>query len=528
MPEAGDKTSQSKRLVAEALIQVNNNEIERALETLALAVDTDPTNAGAYRHRGLLRAKRDDLDGAIADFDKAIWLFPDNAHTYYLRGLAWERKGDQKRASEDYNRALANNPEHLKAKEKLNLGSDRVHLKPVTVKASLDPIPPTSSSPALTSAPKSPTTVADEWRFWSGAVAVAIVVGAATWIYFRLNTDPVAQTDTFSQNASALQMPTPVPPRKIEAVVSPSVWRTKALKDGLTDEIRLRATAEAKSDQTKYAFDFTCDAKGEHLEISTFSLDEDAKRIPFQSIDRINSRFIADVVLRLDSGKVLQGVLYKGDYYNAGTVSNTFNESPLVSAHRLVIASIFQNDQVALAVDFAEQFRFECDQLTSAHRRELNLEKQTSQAIAQLINIQETVRKHFHKRFEYDHSLLDSEYRGVSNELSSQYPELQEYLQKGVLTNAFGGTIAVTPINIGGRTDAGFVVAFASIPSKACSSMAHAGHEYPNYQWLLQTVIDRKFAFPNNNNLQGYISDSDAERVCGGSNVVTTIEWQFN
>jgi len=127
MPEPSDKTSESKRLVAEALIHANNNEVEQAFERFALAIDTDPTNAGAYWYLGILRAKCGDMDGAIAEFDKAIKLSPNNAQGYYFRGLAWDRKGNRKRANEDYSSALVHDPEHVKAKERLFRGSVIIH-----------------------------------------------------------------------------------------------------------------------------------------------------------------------------------------------------------------------------------------------------------------------------------------------------------------------------------------------------------------------------------------------------------------
>ena len=77
--------------------------IDRQNRTLSL----DPTDASAYRQRGLAKMAKGDLDGAIADFSQTIEFLPTDAVCFRDRGLAYLAKADFGRTIADLSQAIA-------------------------------------------------------------------------------------------------------------------------------------------------------------------------------------------------------------------------------------------------------------------------------------------------------------------------------------------------------------------------------------------------------------------------------------
>ena len=121
MSDVTTKTIESQKLVDDALVDLKQSKLSKALDKFAAAEAIDPANANIFRQRGILYARQGDLDGAIDEFDRAVGLNPSDVQAFYFRGIAYSRKGDTKSASVDFYKTLALNPNHIKAKEKLAL-----------------------------------------------------------------------------------------------------------------------------------------------------------------------------------------------------------------------------------------------------------------------------------------------------------------------------------------------------------------------------------------------------------------------
>ena len=88
-------------------------EYDRAVDDCNQAIKLDPDDAVAYRNRGLAWYHKKEYDRAIADCDQAIKLDPNNASAYNDRGFAWNSKKEYDRAIADYNQAIKLDPNYI-------------------------------------------------------------------------------------------------------------------------------------------------------------------------------------------------------------------------------------------------------------------------------------------------------------------------------------------------------------------------------------------------------------------------------
>lgn len=81
-------------------------DLEKKIADCTRAISANPSDAKAYRQRGLLKARGHHYDEALKDLDRAIALAPDDPHAYGLRALTWSKKGDLTRSLKDFDLAI--------------------------------------------------------------------------------------------------------------------------------------------------------------------------------------------------------------------------------------------------------------------------------------------------------------------------------------------------------------------------------------------------------------------------------------
>jgi tetratricopeptide (TPR) repeat protein len=95
---------------------ITNNDLDKALEDINLAIQLDPSIPEAYYYRGNINYFNFKIAEAVKDYNKAIDLKPDYMAAYYIRAAA---KGEQNKYDEaisDYQSALNLKPDLIEAK----------------------------------------------------------------------------------------------------------------------------------------------------------------------------------------------------------------------------------------------------------------------------------------------------------------------------------------------------------------------------------------------------------------------------
>lgn len=88
---------------------------EEAEADLDRSIYLDPTNAGTYITRAMVRYFRDNLNGALDDYDMSVMIDPGNVTGHYNRGNLRAQIGDDNRAIEDFDIVIAAEPDNLMA-----------------------------------------------------------------------------------------------------------------------------------------------------------------------------------------------------------------------------------------------------------------------------------------------------------------------------------------------------------------------------------------------------------------------------
>ncbi len=88
---------------------------EEAEADLDRSIYLDPTNAGTYITRAMVRYFRDNLNGALDDYDMSVVIDPGNITGHYNRGNLRAQIGDDNRAIEDFDIVIAAEPDNLMA-----------------------------------------------------------------------------------------------------------------------------------------------------------------------------------------------------------------------------------------------------------------------------------------------------------------------------------------------------------------------------------------------------------------------------
>ena len=88
---------------------------EEAEEDMDRVIYLNPSDAGAYITRAMVRYCRDNLNGALADYDMSVMIDPANITGHYNRGNLRAQVGDDNRAIEDFDIVIAAEPDNLMA-----------------------------------------------------------------------------------------------------------------------------------------------------------------------------------------------------------------------------------------------------------------------------------------------------------------------------------------------------------------------------------------------------------------------------
>lgn len=100
-------------------IYVLQRKLKLALKDLDTAIESAPTDAVLYYHRGLLKQRMNDIPGALFDFDSAVNFAPDNSTYYFKRGVLYEDLGRFKNALDDFKKSVQINPTNVPAFQEL-------------------------------------------------------------------------------------------------------------------------------------------------------------------------------------------------------------------------------------------------------------------------------------------------------------------------------------------------------------------------------------------------------------------------
>ena len=100
---------------SEAVAQLNNGNVGRAIEGFSKLIEAHPNNPLGYFGRGNAYLSKGEYDTAIADYTRAIEIDPKVSNTHSNRGNAYLSKGEYDSAIADYTRAIEINPEFSEA-----------------------------------------------------------------------------------------------------------------------------------------------------------------------------------------------------------------------------------------------------------------------------------------------------------------------------------------------------------------------------------------------------------------------------
>ena len=99
---------------------MQQDEINRAIESYTRAIKLDPTDADSYYNLGFIFIQLKDYREAKKYFSQAIAVRPTSYKSYYGRGYSHEMLGDVINAAKDYRKALEVLPMYTPAREGLN------------------------------------------------------------------------------------------------------------------------------------------------------------------------------------------------------------------------------------------------------------------------------------------------------------------------------------------------------------------------------------------------------------------------
>lgn len=104
-----------------ARIEATQNNLDKSLKLLDMAILKDENNAYAYSMRAEVKELSNDAFGASLDYSKAIELQPKNAYNYMMRAKYYWRQNYQAFALDDFNKAVSLAPKKIEIiQERLN------------------------------------------------------------------------------------------------------------------------------------------------------------------------------------------------------------------------------------------------------------------------------------------------------------------------------------------------------------------------------------------------------------------------
>ncbi len=93
-------------------IEVENNNIKGAIDSVTSASVIEPTNSGIFFQLGLLKYNAKDWRGAMDALEKAVRISPDYANAKYFLGLSYQSLGEYPKAIKQFEDLKVTNPDN--------------------------------------------------------------------------------------------------------------------------------------------------------------------------------------------------------------------------------------------------------------------------------------------------------------------------------------------------------------------------------------------------------------------------------
>jgi len=110
-----------------AQIQINENQIPEAIQSVESATLLEPNNPAIFFQLGLLKYNQEDIEGAISSLEKALSINNVYANARYFLGLSYSKVGRTDDAIYQFEEIEKTNPDNEEVKlvlENLRSGSD--------------------------------------------------------------------------------------------------------------------------------------------------------------------------------------------------------------------------------------------------------------------------------------------------------------------------------------------------------------------------------------------------------------------
>ncbi|MFM7910288.1 MAG: tetratricopeptide repeat protein, partial [Microcystis sp.] len=95
--------------------QLQQGDLEAAINNFNEAIRLNPNYAQAYGNRGIVYSRLQQYEKALADYNQYIRFNPNSAEAYYNRATLYDKLGDYQKAIADYDRAIRLNPNFSQA-----------------------------------------------------------------------------------------------------------------------------------------------------------------------------------------------------------------------------------------------------------------------------------------------------------------------------------------------------------------------------------------------------------------------------
>jgi tetratricopeptide (TPR) repeat protein len=140
--------------------QLQQGDLEAAINNFNEAIRLNPNYAQAYGNRGIAYSRLQQYEKALADYNQYIRFNPNSAEAYYNRATLYDKLGDYQKAIADYDRAIRLNPNFSQAisNREIAYNNQFPQQQPPNSNPAKVPVPP-NSKPAKVPPNKKPARV---------------------------------------------------------------------------------------------------------------------------------------------------------------------------------------------------------------------------------------------------------------------------------------------------------------------------------------------------------------------------------
>ncbi|MCZ8225892.1 MAG: tetratricopeptide repeat protein [Microcystis sp. LE19-84.1B] len=140
--------------------QLQQGDLEAAINNFNEAIRLNPNYAQAYGNRGIVYSRLQQYEKALADYNQYIRFNPNSAEAYYNRATLYDKLGDYQKAIADYDRAIRLNPNFSQAisNREIAYNNQFPQQQPPNSNPAKVPVPP-NSKPAKVPPNKKPARV---------------------------------------------------------------------------------------------------------------------------------------------------------------------------------------------------------------------------------------------------------------------------------------------------------------------------------------------------------------------------------